>query len=246
MEGRALSILLLGLAAAGCSRPSAGKPCGTVSRVACSGPDRALACDPAGGDAGASVWVEVSCGGPAGCKAGGPKDVCDDSVAAEGDPCPPGAPGDYACTADHTRSLECRGGRFALWRRCLGPGGCVVEGGRNVRCDTTLGEVADPCGQAGSYACSVDHQAMLACDAGALVAASSCRGPEGCRVEAATRKVTCDDSLALAGDPCDLEGRIACSPDGGAELTCTDGGYARRRECRRTPCRLEKDELFCD
>jgi hypothetical protein len=122
----------------------------------------------------------------------------------------------------------------------------VVEGSRNVRCDTTLGEPGDPCGQTGTYACAADHQTMLGCDGAHLGAVSSCRGPKGCQVERDARKVECDDAVAMLGDPCDQEGRIACAQDHKAELACAHGKYDKKRDCLHSDCRLEGSELFCD
>jgi hypothetical protein len=90
---------------------------------------------------------------------------------------------------------------------------------------------------------------MLVCDGGKLAAASSCRGPGGCQVERDTHRVDCDDSVAAEGDPCDQEKRITCSGDHKSELVCGGGRYAKKRDCRRTDCRLEgteRSELFCD
>ena len=56
----------------------------------------------------------------------------------------------------------------------------------------------------------------------------------------------CDDAVALEGDPCDQAKRIACAADGKAELSCQDGKYDKKRDCRRTDCRLDGNELFCD
>ena len=228
------------------SRPTPGGPCAALDRIACAGTDRALVCEAPAPSATSGAWVEIPCKGARGCGRRGETDDCDDTVALEGDPCPRNPPLDYACTPDHARALACDGGRYGLWRACRGPEGCKVEGGRNIRCDTTLGEVGDPCGQAGTYACTADHQAMLVCAGAALAAASSCRGPAGCRVERDSRKVDCDDAVAQEGDPCDQEGRIACAVDRKVELGCVHGKFAKKRDCRRTDCRLDGNELFCE
>jgi hypothetical protein len=167
-------------------------------------------------------------------------------VALEADVCPRNPPLDYACTADGAKALVCKAGHFSLWRNCRGPDQCQIADARNLRCDTTLGEPGDPCAQHGTYSCAVDHQAMLVCDGNALAFASSCRGPAGCRVERDAHKVDCDDSVALEGDPCDQPRRIACSADHKAELVCEASRYAKKRDCRRSDCRLAEAELFCD
>ncbi len=201
---------------------------------------------------GPSAWRAVGCAGKGGCARREGVDDCDDTVGAEADPCPRGPPVDYACTADGARALACDDGRFGLWRACRGPDGCRVVDGKNIGCDTTLGQPGDPCGQTGTYACSVDRKTMLACDGAALVAASSCSGPAGCQIQRETHHVDCDDSVAVEGDPCDQAKRITCSADHKSELVCTGGRYAKKRDCRRTDCRLEgtehaeHSELFCD
>jgi hypothetical protein len=88
---------------------------------------------------------------------------------------------------------------------------------------------------------------MLLCNGSVLAAASSCRGAGGCRVERDSRKVECDDGVALEGDPCDQPKRIACAMDGKSELVCGDGArYVKKRDCSRTDCRITGNELFCD
>lgn len=240
------------VAVAACrDKPAAGQACRVVDQVVCGGADRALFCEPVRAQEGASsgattIWMEVPCKGARGCARKGEADECDDTVGAEGDLCPLDPPLDYACSADRSRALVCKDGKYALWRACRGPDGCGVEAGRNVRCDTTLGSAGDPCAQQGTYACAVDRQAMLQCDGTALVAASSCRGPQGCRVAKETHKVECDDALAQEGDACDQPKRIACATDHKAELVCQDSKYVKKRECRRSDCRLDGSELFCD
>jgi hypothetical protein len=232
------------------NKPAAGGACRVLDQLVCAGADRALVCETAAGSAGAAggaaAWVEVPCKGGRGCARHGDIDECDDTVAASGDACPRNPPLDYACTGDRAQALVCKEGRFTLWRACRGPEGCQVEGGRNVRCDTTLGEAGDPCAQQGTYACSVDGKTMLLCDGSTLAPASSCRGPQGCRIERESRKVECDDAVALEGDPCDQPKRIACAVDRKSELVCQGSKYVRKRECRRSDCRLEGSELFCD
>jgi hypothetical protein len=234
------------VAVAACrEKPSAGAACRVPDQLVCAGRDRALVCEPAAAGGG-TVWLEVPCKGARGCARKGDVDDCDDTLAAMGDACPRNPPLDYACTAERTQALVCKEGRFGLWRACRGPESCQVEGGRNVRCDTTLGEPGDPCAQQGTYACSTDAKSMLLCDGAALAPASSCRGVDGCRIQRESRKVECDDAVANEGDPCDQPKRIACAVDKKSELVCQGSRYVKKRECHRSDCRLEGSELFCD
>jgi len=208
-------------------------------QLICGSPDRALVCD-------STAWLTVPCKGPRGCARRGDNDECDDTLALEGDLCPRNPPLDYACTADHTKALVCKDGRFGLWRDCRGPEGCQIVGDRNLHCDTTLGVAGDPCAQQGTYACSVDQKMMLLCDGNSLSPASSCRGPQGCHIERESRKVDCDDAVALEGDPCDQLKQITCAVDHKTELVCDGKRYSKKRECRRSDCRVSGTELFCD
>jgi hypothetical protein len=253
--GAIVALAGLGALTACRSKPSAGTACRVPDQLVCAGSGRALVCDSATASAAASgsgpataspVWVDVPCLGARGCTHHSEADDCDDTIAADGDRCPRNPPLDYACTADRTRALVCKDGRFTLWRDCRGPDGCQIVDGRNVHCDTTLGQPGDPCAQQGTYACAVDKQTMLVCDGNTLQAASSCRGPGGCNVHPDTRKVDCDDAVALEGDSCDQPKRIACAVDRKSELVCTDRKYVKKRDCRRGDCRLDGNELFCD
>jgi hypothetical protein len=241
------------VACAACrTTPTPGEKCSVADQVFCPRHDRALVCEqvaPAGeqgGGAFSGAWVEVLCKGAQGCERRSASSECDDTVASEGDGCPLGPPQDYACTSDHGRALVCKDGRFGTWRECRGPEGCQVVDGRNVKCDTTLGEPGDPCAQKGTYSCSTDRKAMLTCDGSALVPASTCRGPAGCQIEHESTRVDCDDAIAEEGDPCDQARRIACSVDHKAELVCEANRYSRKRGCLRSDCRLDGAELFCD
>jgi len=233
--------------------PTASQKCATLDQLFCPRRDLALVCEPSVHGRGqaqaaspSAAWVEVPCKGPRGCETGGAASECDDTLASEGDPCPRGPPQDYACTPDRGHALECREGRFGVWRACRGPGGCQVVDGRSVQCDTTLGEAGDPCAKKGTYSCSTDRSAMLVCDGAQLVASSSCRGPAACQVERDSNRVSCDDAVAAEGDPCDQPRRIACAVDRKAELVCEANRYTRKRACLRSDCRLEGTELFCD
>jgi len=220
-------------------RPKSGDRCRLADQLVCAASDRALVCD-------GKAWGEIPCRGARGCTRHAEADECDDTTAAEGDRCPRNPPLDYACTPDRARALVCRDGRFAVWRDCRGPDGCRVVDGRNVQCDTTLGAPGDPCAQPGTYACSVDRAAMLVCDGSTLSPATTCRGPQGCHIERDTRRVECDDTVAHEGDPCDQPARITCAADHESELVCEEHAYVKKRDCRRSDCRLQGNELFCD
>jgi hypothetical protein len=248
------------LAGVGCnSRPTAGEACRVAEQTICVSPDHALVCDATvSGNAGTvpssqvqRVWVDVACQGARGCARAGGIDECDDTLARDGDGCPRTPPLDYACTTDHGNALVCKDGRYGLWRRCRGPQGCQIVDGRNVHCDTSLGEPGDPCELEGTYACAVDRKTMLQCDGQSLAPTSSCRGDKGCSIEQAEagaipHKIECDDRVALEGDPCAQAQRITCAVDHKEELVCDGKKFEKKRDCRRSDCRIDGTELFCD
>jgi hypothetical protein len=261
-------LALVGLVATGChARPAQGEKCRVADQLVCSSRTSALVCDssPNGGAVASAAssqappapegpsrtWTPVTCKGAKGCAPAGGEDECDDTLASPGDPCPRNPPLDYACATDLATALVCKDGRFYLWRRCRGPQGCQVVDGRNVHCDTSLGEADDPCEHAGTFACSVDGKTMLECDGKTLVAASSCRGPKACFFEkgetgAEPHRIDCDDGIAAEGDPCTQPRRITCALDHKEELVCDGHKFGKKRECRRSDCRIDGTELFCD
>jgi len=177
--------------------------------------------------------ARVTCGGRAGCSG-----ACDQSVARAGDPCI----GGEACASDAIERLRCEDGRFVSAGRCGGPAGCVVASGA-IACDTSRGDVGDPCREPDAVSCARDGKAALVCTGGRLAAKTTCRGPRGCAIE--NGKLACDDTIAEADDACDLEGQAACSVDGAAELRCVRGKFSRARVCRK-PCKANDAEVLCD
>jgi hypothetical protein len=252
VRGAAIAVALTVIAACR-AKPATGGQCHAPDQLVCANGDLALVCVAPGGDevvrAAPGItgkWFDVPCKGAHRCAHQGTTDECDDTIAEEGDHCPPAPPVDYACTSDKKRALVCQRGQFLVWRQCRGPDACQVVDDRKVQCDTTLGEPGDPCAQDGAYACSVDRGTMLRCDGATLAAASTCRGPKGCQVQRDTRNVDCDDAIAQEGDPCDYDNRPSCSVDKKSELVCKGKTFAFKRACRRTDCRVEGNELFCD
>ena len=167
----------------------------------------------------------MPCKGPKGCQLDGGTWTCDTSVADEGDRC---SGSGSACATDGKRLLGCVGGKFAPKWACRGPLGCRDTGGGQLSCDYSIAEIGDACGSEGA-ACTADRKQMLECKDGKFSLRSHCRGPEGCKDAGA--ELTCDQSLAEVGDPCDT-GDAACRVDGRAFLECRDGKLAVIQGCR--------------
>ena len=221
----------------GChGRAAVGSACTLPGELVCLTPNRALVCR-------SSAYLELACGGPLGCRAD--VGVCDTSIGVVGDTCPTGV-SSFACSADGADALVCESGRFQVWRPCRGPRHCSAREDAGVNCDTSLGEPGEVCSTAGTEGCSIDGRTLLRCDGHTLEPASSCRGPDGCRVHEEDATVHCDDRVAVEGDPCPSPKRIACSADGQTELTCINGTFAIKRQCRRVACSIADDRLMCE
>lgn len=215
----AVTIACAALLAAACGKREGGSCKGAES--ACVDKAAALACHD-------GKLVKVSCSGPAGCANYGEHASCDTSVANAGDPCM-GEDDEYACSPDKKRALTCKGGSFSLHLACRGKGGCAVSG-HHVTCDASIAVVGDPCKTAGALACAEDKKHLLACKLGKFELHRYCRGAGGCFLD--DDAPSCDETLALGGDPCRVPGQVACSVDGQAELICEGGVFTRSRACK--------------
>lgn len=188
--------------------------------------------------------TRIRCDGPRGCSEQGSRLYCDQSVATVGARCAQEAGG--ACTPDRSEFLTCTGGLYVLSARCHGANACRNVDGQ-VFCDQTRAAVGDPCatGPGGDAACSMEGDAMLRCREGRFALSTACRGPNACRVQGT--QVLCDQSVALAGDPCASEGGGVCTPDGRAMLLCRGGAFGEVRPCRGARgCHTEGSQILCD
>jgi hypothetical protein len=195
--------------------------------------------------------VEIPCRGPKGCHAAGAGWLhlsCDMSANADGDPCVWSNRHHGQCGLDGKSLVECA---FSLQRPahtaripCRGPRGCVDDGKDEPTCDDSVGVEGEPCTTGG--ACSAD-QSVLRCDLppppnvgapGRWVVQQRCRGPNGCKrvghADGNGYSVTCDDVVAVEGDPCPFDGASACNLQGTAQLECRGHRMVLFRPCRCT------------
>jgi hypothetical protein len=85
----------------------------------------------------------------------------------------------------------------------------------------------------------------LFCGEDNKLVATSCQGAKGC-VQTG-RVASCDQSLAVAGEPCEDIDNVACSVDKKSELDCKDHSWVVGATCKGAKgCELKGDELFCD
>jgi hypothetical protein len=125
-------------------------------------------------------------------------------------------------------------GKYVL-EACKGPNGCK-ETPKGVTCDSTLGDVGDPCAAANTYVCSTDKKTRLRCEDGKLAFVLRC-SKDGCSVDD-NGGAHCNDPYAKIGDPCkQLSNQTeraagACNEDFKSELRCQNGKMALTHQCR--------------
>jgi len=110
------------------TRADDGDACGTEGTFACGAQAPGMSrCD------GVKFTRVSGCRGPKGCSrdTATNKTVCDDTVAAEGDPC---ATATNACSQDLRRELACEAGVWRVARECTSAQGCVPQANANPRC----------------------------------------------------------------------------------------------------------------
>jgi hypothetical protein len=141
---------------------------------------------------------------------------------------------------DAKQAVVCHDGKWEDMT-CRGPGGCGKNGNEGS-CDQSVAEDKDVCNLVSDYVCSGDKKVMLECSKNHWTFVQSCLGDRGCVME--SKKVTCDNSLAEAGDACREEDDYACSaPDKKDALVCRSGKFAVASNCRgKNGCRVTGDK----
>jgi hypothetical protein len=221
---------------AACGKPKLGGSCKKEGDVTCVDDKSALVCVD-------SKWESEKCRSLNGCMSMGlGEGKCTNDGFEVGEPCP-GEEGNPSCSADKKAMLTCTAKHWKKTDDCAGAHGCVSSAS-GATCDKgTESEGATCTAQnEGNGACSPDKQKLLVCKGGKMIAASTCRGQNGCRE--AGDKLDCDDSIAMAGDTCDEEGEPACSTDKKELLHCKSGKFAKIRACKR--CTPFLDKVECD
>jgi hypothetical protein len=226
------------LAAAAC-KPKAGGSCKIETKEVCLEDRKALACHD-------GKWEEMSCRGPDGCTKASGEFACDQTVAEEKDVC--NLADDHVCTGDKRGMLQCSKNKWVLVQSCLGERSCVMEKKR-ITCDNSVANLGDNCREEEDYACSPDKKAALACRGGKFVQASLCKGPKACRVSGNKEqgyKVECDDSVAVAGDPCEKEEHFSCTSDERTILKCRSKKFEVEDRCKpKEKCQIRGGQVGC-
>jgi hypothetical protein len=222
-----LALPVFALVAAGCdNKPADGKACSKPKdSVICADAQTRLACE---GD----KWHAETCLGPKGCEVSGIFVKCDTSLANEGSACP--KEDNLSCTLDKKAMMRCKGGKWKLSEKCLGPAGCDASS-ILARCDTSIVAEGDLCEinpekKTVPYGCSADKKSILACADSKWKKVESCLGPAGC---SSGLRVNCDGPTVKAGDFCvkEAESDYACSADKKSSLKCEVGGWKVSRPC---------------
>lgn len=225
--------IVLTMGALGC-KPKVGKKCSPEGKEVCGGKGAALLCLD-------GKWTPMPCRGAKGCSGEGVAMECDQSVAREQETCH--LDGALTCAEDKRSSVVCKNNSWVAAEICGGPEGCQ-SAGRSATCDSSVARDGDRCTRQGSQACSQDKRARLVCNGGKYTLAEHCRGTDGCKTTG--RRVLCDDSLAVIGEPCDVEGNFSCSTDFRNILICHDGKFAVDTRCKSsTSCQVEGTKVGC-
>jgi hypothetical protein len=242
MVGKVLQcVLVVVLALVACKKPGAaasgGGECSTEGAVTCQGLDTQLVCQ-------GKVWRPYPCHGPGGCTKTEPTGAtCDVSNNQAGDTCAKATYGKSFCSGDAKTLLTCVGGQFKT-ARCDGPKGCKEEKGK-ATCDESIAAIGSSCTEEGKGACSTDQKNYLVCKNGHRVLDAPCRGKKGCYMDNVRGdKVTCDYSLAYAGDSCPVEQSgdfvgWACSINGGRQMSCNNGKFKYNYKYSCNVCKVE-------
>lgn len=174
--------------------------------------------------------AKAPCSGPLGCIRFEDHANCDVSVSSEGAACLGENEDDYACSPDKKRALLCSKGKIVKVEDCRGKGGCAVAG-HTLSCDQAVAIPGDACKTADANACTADGTQQLRCQNGKFVIYRQCRGKKGCVVE--EDLTTCDQTQALEGDACGVQGLVVCALDGRTELVCQGSTFLRSRTCKK-------------
>jgi len=156
-------------------------------------------------------------------------------------------PGD-SCTEDSTSCssptshLVCAGGKYGL-ETCKGPKGCAEADGK-AACDSSRGDLGDPCVNINALVCATDVKAQYKCESGKLAFVTRCGGVENCTSND-KGEAFCSHPYGNEGDLCKDKG--ACTDDNKSELSCKGGKLASGHACRgEEGCTARSAGPVCD
>lgn len=173
-KGAVIGMMLVAAALFACkSKPKSGDSCKNEGEAVCDGKQTIITCK--GGK-----WEAVSCKGPEGCAEQGAIVKCDETLAAEGDPCGSQTDEHYSCSTDKKSQLKCESGKWKMVGKCGGPKACEAKF-PFVNCDNSISAVGDPCAKEGDASCSTDGKAILECKGGKFAETQKCDGK--CKAE---------------------------------------------------------------
>lgn len=143
---------------------------------------------------------------------------------------------------DKKTALACRSGKLVPVS-CNGALGCS-KFADHANCDDSIASAGDSCMDE-EYACTPDKKRALVCKNGKFQLHLECRGKGGCALLG--QQVSCDTSVANKGDPCKVQGAVACSDDQKQMVICKDGKFEIHRYCRgQYGCYSKNDAPACD
>jgi hypothetical protein len=109
-------------------------------------------------------------------------------------------------------------------------------------CEQTVAESGEICNLTGDFVCTSSAKAMMKCaESFRWTEVQGCHGERGCVVD--RKKLTCDNSVASAGDACMEEDDYACSADAKVALVCHKRVFGVASGCAgKKGCRVVRDE----
>ena len=160
--------------------------------------------------------------------------------------------------SDKAHALVCRGEIYETVD-CTAEPGCHKLGDELI-CEQIGGEEGRICTKEDRRTCSFDKKRVLVCRGGRFQKALDCRGAAGCE-QSGPAKITCDQALAFAGEPCQGPGfpredspedtTYACTGEGASVATllrCRMGRWETYHFCRGPKgCKLQAPTIpVCD
>jgi hypothetical protein len=228
----ALVIAFLGVFAlllVACKKPQPGAACKKEGEAVCINDKSAVVCTD-------GKWENEECRSITGCMQSG----CSNSDHAVGEPCT--EEGHSACAGKGKQMVKCAKKHWVLVNACNGQHGCVSNA-FETNCDRGTLEAGESCEGEDTYSCTPDKKDLLVCKGKKMILSGHCRGMHACRQLG--DKIECNQEIAELGDPCESEGKPACSVDKKSRLTCQKGKMAKDPSCKKG-CRVMIQDVLCE
>lgn len=227
-------VVLAAMATAACKKPPVpGAECKTKGEIGCVDKKNGVICID-------KKWESITCEGATGCMMTAGSGSCTHTNYAVGEPCL--KEGEPQCAGDKKAMIKCEDSHWKLLNKCTGKLGCVANA-NGAKCDLGAAEANSDCTaqNEGNASCTPDGKDLLLCKSGKMTVAAHCRGMHKCRQLG--KKIECDETIGQLGDPCDSDGKLACSEDKKTRLSCKGGTFVKDKDCK---CSVMIDKVNCN